>query len=51
VYLPGREPAGYWEMLQRVGPKPLIDRAELKTEADWTEAGASAYSMKPPRRS
>src|SRR4051812_68078 len=24
VYLPGREPADYWETLQRVGPKPLI---------------------------
>ena len=25
VYLPGREPAGYWEMLQHVGPQPLIE--------------------------
>ena len=24
VYYPGREPAGYWDMLQAVGPKPLI---------------------------
>src|SRR5262245_20334948 len=22
VYFPGREPAAYWEMLERVGPKP-----------------------------
>src|SRR5215510_16620515 len=25
VYFPGREPEGYWEMLQRVGPKSLIE--------------------------
>ena len=32
VYYPGREPAGYWDMLNSVGPRPLIDRSELKTE-------------------
>ncbi len=25
VYFPGREPEGYWEMLQHVGPQPLIE--------------------------
>ena len=25
VYFPGREPEGYWEMLQHIGPKPLIE--------------------------
>src|SRR5690242_258418 len=30
VYVPGREPAGYWEMLQRVGPQPLIEPEKLK---------------------
>jgi len=30
VYAPGREPAGYWEMLQTVGPKPLIDPSKLR---------------------
>src|SRR5262249_30490587 len=29
VYYPGREPAGYWEMLQSVGPKPLIEPGML----------------------
>ena len=24
VYLPGKEPAGYWEFLNKVGPKPMI---------------------------
>ena len=40
VYYPSREPAGYWEMLQKVGPKPLIEPERLKTEADWIEAGS-----------
>jgi hypothetical protein len=34
VYFPGREPDGYWEMLQRVGPKRLIEPEQLTTEAD-----------------
>jgi hypothetical protein len=25
VYMPGREPVGYWDMLQHIGPKPLIE--------------------------
>src|SRR5262249_34711179 len=43
VYYPGREPAGYWEMLQHVGPKPLIELARLKTEADWIDAGRRVF--------
>ena len=43
VYFPGREPAGYWEMLQRVGPQPLIEPEKLKTEADWIEAGRQIF--------
>ena len=31
VYYPGREPAGYWDMLQQIGPKPLIEPARLRT--------------------
>lgn len=44
VYFPGREPAGYWEMLQRVGPKPLIEPGKLKTEADWIGAGQKVFA-------
>ena len=29
VYFPGREPEGYWEMLQHIGPKPLIEPEKL----------------------
>jgi hypothetical protein len=43
VYYPGREPAGYWEMLQTVGPKPLIEPATLTTEADWIRAGKRVF--------
>jgi hypothetical protein len=30
VYFPGREPDGYWEMLQHIGPKPLIEPEDCK---------------------
>ena len=43
VYFPGREPEGYWEMLQHVGPQPLIEPQKLKTEADWVEAGRRIF--------
>ena len=43
VYMPGREPAGYWEMLQHIGPKPLIEFETLRTEADWIEAGKRVF--------
>src|SRR5262249_34908799 len=43
VYYPAREPEGYWEMLQHLGPKPLIELERLKTEADWIEAGRRVF--------
>jgi mono/diheme cytochrome c family protein len=43
VYFPGREPEGYWEKLQRVGPEPLIEAEQLKNEADWIEAGRRVF--------
>lgn len=43
VYLPGREPQGYWEMLQRIGPKPLIEPGTLKSKADWVGAGKRVF--------
>src|SRR5437764_3429182 len=43
VYYPGREPEGYWEMLQHVAPKPLIDLKQLKTKSDWVEAGRRVF--------
>ncbi len=43
VYYPGREPAGYWEMLQTVGPKPLIEPSTLNTDEDWVRAGKRVF--------
>src|SRR5262245_17675181 len=43
VYFPGREPDGYWEMLQHAGPKPLVEPEKLTTEADWIEAGRRVF--------
>jgi hypothetical protein len=43
VYFPDREPKGYWEMLQHIGPKPLIETEELKSEADWIAAGKRVF--------
>jgi hypothetical protein len=43
VYMPGREPKGYWEMLQRVGQQPLFEFEKLKTEADWIAVGKSIF--------
>jgi hypothetical protein len=43
VYYPGHEPDGYWEMLQKVGPKPLIELDSLKRDADWIRAGKRVF--------
>jgi mono/diheme cytochrome c family protein len=45
VYAPGREPAGYWEMLQKVGPKPLIDPSKLRSKRDWLAAGQAVFEQ------
>lgn len=34
VDLPGREPEGYLQMLQRVGPQPMIEPGKVTTEAE-----------------
>jgi hypothetical protein len=43
VYYPGREPKGYWEFLNKVGPKPLIEPEKLKNEKDWIAAGRRVF--------
>ncbi len=45
VYFPGREPEGYWDMLQRVGPQPLIAPESLHTENDWVNAGRLIFEQ------
>jgi len=44
VYLPEKEPPGYWEELQRKKPEPLVDVSKIRTTQDWIEAGARAFS-------
>jgi len=43
LYMPDREPAGYWEQLQRAGPQPLIETDKLETKADWIAAGERVF--------
>jgi len=43
VCYPGREPEGYWEMLQKIGPKPLIEPDTLKADVDWIRAGKHVF--------
>ena len=43
VYARGREPQGYWDMVQRVGPKPMLEPESLSSPADWVEAGHSVF--------
>jgi hypothetical protein len=43
VYPPDREPAGYWEWLQKQKPEPLVDADAIRSNADWIEAGERAF--------
>jgi hypothetical protein len=43
VYIKGREPKGYREWMRKQGPRPLIDAATLKTDADWLAAGRDVF--------
>ncbi|MBI4907317.1 MAG: hypothetical protein HY820_27075 [Acidobacteria bacterium] len=45
VYVEGKEPPGYWEFLQKVGPQPMIDPEKLQTEADWLKAGRIVFDQ------
>ena len=42
VYFPGREPAGYWEMLRAKKPEPLIAPG-ARTEAEWIDSGRRVF--------
>ena len=43
VYLPDKEPPGYWESLQKKKPEPLVDVSRIRTRNDWIQAGARAF--------
>lgn len=42
VYFPGREPAGYWDMLRQKKPEPMVAGAARTTE-DWVAAGKVVF--------
>src|SRR5262245_17700281 len=42
VYAPGREPAGYWQMMQNAKPERLLTPG-ARTEAKWVEAGKRVF--------
>lgn len=42
VYFPGREPAGYWEMLRQKKPEPIITPG-ARTPAEWIAAGQQVF--------
>lgn len=42
-YPAAREPAGYWDWLQKQKPEPLIDAAAMRTRSDWISAGERAF--------
>jgi mono/diheme cytochrome c family protein len=44
VYFPGREPAGYWEMIQAQTPEPLITPGPRSRE-EWIEAGRRVFDQ------
>ena len=42
VYAPWREPPGYWDMLRRKKPEPLVTPG-ARTAAEWIEAGKRVF--------
>ena len=44
VYLPDKEPPGYWADLQKKKPEPLVNVSKIGTTQDWIAAGARAFS-------
>lgn len=49
VYFPGREPTGYWDMLRKAKPEPLITTG-ARTTADWAKQGKRVFHEMDIRR-
>lgn len=43
VYHPDKEPPGYWESLQKMTPRPLVDASAIRSQQDWIAAGSRAF--------
>lgn len=44
-YMPGSEPAGYYDSLSKLEPVINFREEDLKTEADWIKAGELIYDL------
>lgn len=42
VYFPGREPAGFWKMLERARPEPLVTSG-ARTQGQWIATGERVF--------
>jgi hypothetical protein len=45
LYMPGREPKGYYEWLLKQKPEIIFDASKIKSEEDWAKAGEIIYDM------
>ena len=45
LYMPGKEPKGYYEWLLKQEPEIVFDASKLKSEEDWIKAGEIIYEM------
>jgi cytochrome c553 len=43
IYVPGKEPKGYWAWLQKQEPKPAFKVSALRTNEDWIKAGKLVF--------
>jgi len=43
VYVPGKEPSGYMELLKQQEPQLVFDASKLKAEEDWIKAGELVF--------
>jgi mono/diheme cytochrome c family protein len=43
LYMPDREPPGYFERVRNAGAQPLIEPDKLVTQADWIAAGERVF--------
>lgn len=44
-YMPGNEPAGYYDSLSKLDPVVIFQPETLRTEEDWIKAGELIYDM------
>ena len=45
LYMPGKEPKGYYEWLLKQDAEIIFDATKIKTDADWIKAGEIIYDM------